>query len=320
MKLRKIICLLLTFSVLISTAGCGKSKSGNTENNVAVNKLEDVSSKEVLTGKNTNVENGEDKDSYQNKNEAGSEKSAEDIETVKITIVNNLGYDIEVGHISPIEKDSWGEVVFGDAKNGFSGKVEMTLLSGSDTYDILITDTDKDNYLFNGIVIKDGYRLEFYWEENIKVEVYNNQRLLATTYGEFDSNGDFEENYGTDEQMPTNITGAATQGKVEFKIYNESPYEIYNVYFGPNDANIEDIDVLGPEDILTPDLYLYSYSTTLPREQWDNIEWTLFVVDADGDTSFEYKVCNPYALNYVDIKWDSENWGYIINCFYKTTV
>lgn len=315
MKLRGIIGVALTAVVLTVATGCNGSDVASLVNSDAVNRLGDIISKGGLT---VNILSGEDKSTFHKEEETNSEKSEEDIESVKISVVNNLGYDIDVAHISPVEKDTWGEVAFGDAKNGYRGDVTLSLLSGSDTYDILITDTDEDNYIFNDVEIKDGYRLEFSWESDIKVEIFKGQRQLATEYGEFDAQGSFDEVYGEEQEMPYDITGEDTQGKVAFTVYNESPYNVYNVYFGPKDGSIEDIDILGPEDILSPDVYSYPYSATLPRDQWENVEWTLFVVDEEGDTSYEYDICNPYALLYADIMWDVDLQGYVVNCYYNS--
>lgn len=316
MKLKRITGVLLTLFLLVTVTACGGGKKANVEGNSTVSKSEETSSNNSLADKTNKLL---DKASY-HKEEIDSEKSEEEIETVEISLINNIGYDVEVGYISPAEKDAWGMVVFENIKDGSKGEAKLTLLSGSDTYDILITDTDGDSYTFYGLEIKDGYRLEFYWESNVKVEIYNKQRLLKTYIGEFASEEDLEEVRDNGEEMPYDVTGETTRGNVEFTVYNESPYDIKNVFFGPLNASIEDVDVLGSDLILSADTYNYFYSTTLPEDMWNNVEWTLFVADVDGDESLEYKVCNPYALNYVDIIWDSESGGYVLNCYYKTSL
>ncbi len=110
--------------------------------------------------------------------------------------------------------------------------------------------------------------------------------------------------------------GYDTDGIVDFYLNNNSDYEIVYAYICPE--NYPDVAV----DILPSTLgpgRSYEYRRLINSYYWDEGDWRIYLVDADGDTSAIYDVFNPWSLAYINVDWDPYAGGYICEFGYYET-
>lgn len=107
---------------------------------------------------------------------------------------------------------------------------------------------------------------------------------------------------------PFTVTGEKSQGDVNFTINNDSQYDFFSIYFGPSDESYEDIDIL-PHTLAAGESFVYD--DTLIQPVWDKTQWTIYVLDVQGDPSAKFLVFNPWALESVSINWNNADGGYI---------
>lgn len=94
-----------------------------------------------------------------------------------------------------------------------------------------------------------------------------------------------------------------------FTVYNETPWEILTIQFGPRDLGTDyDIDILGNKT-LPVDGYT-TFDMAFPEESTRVTSWTIYITDVDGDTSSIYEEFNPWTVSYIDIKWDANTSSY----------
>jgi len=107
----------------------------------------------------------------------------------------------------------------------------------------------------------------------------------------------------------TPITGHATNGAFSFTFHNDSPYSIYSINIGLlSDPPALDVDQLpyilrGGESI--------ELSGTALKSAWSETEWTLFIIDVDGDESLHYDVFNPWSVGSATATWDYDRYGWV---------
>lgn len=100
-----------------------------------------------------------------------------------------------------------------------------------------------------------------------------------------------------------------------FTVYNETPWEILTVKFGPRDLDADsDIDILGNKTL--PVNGSVNVDIPFPEESTHVTAWTIYITDVDGDTSSIYEEFNPWEVSYVDIKWDSNSSSYYCDFVY----
>ncbi len=232
---------------------------------------------------------------------------------LNITFSNASGYTFNEIYISPTAASDWGDELLGSTSvlksNGSLGVVIPAY--DYDSYDILVVDEDRDEYTFARVPLQNGSEVAIYFgEEGLAAEVADsNGELSATVIGEI--NGGGSGGGETPNDVPATVTGTGndTNGQYSFTIYNESDYDVYAIYMGVSNASAsEDLDIL-------PQVLPAGNSTDVvglaSQGDWLNTEWTLNVVDVDGDESLSFESFNPWLVSYINIAWDSNNGGYV---------
>lgn len=263
----------------------------------------------LLTACNNTQNTGPSPDSPDNRRSPRPERETPPA-VLNIKFTNDTIYDFYEIYISPTTSDQWGDDVLGSlgvlsANSSFNVQLPIGNVA---TYDIRIIDEDFDEYLFSGMTLQDGNEISVY---------FGYEGLAATVYGQsgnelFSMPGMLSGDPGGG--YVSTGTGYDTNGDFYFVVYNESAYDIYAIYVGPLEGEIEDdADVL--EEILPAGENVHIYGTALDHI-WHITEWTLFIVDVDGDTSISYDVFNLWQLNYVDVFWDGASGGYVSSFIY----
>ena len=216
-----------------------------------------------------------------------------------ITIKNSSSYIFNEIYVSPTADSNWGDDKLGGTnvlKSNGTYEIEVDAYD-FENYDIQIVDEDNDEYEFKYVRLVDGCEIAIGWDSN---------GLYATiTYPD-----------GTEETIDGDYYSASStsnyssgNGYYNFTIYNESAYDIYAIYMGPaSGAPSDDIDIL-PSILRSGDSY--TVSGQVPAEFIDETSWTLYVEDVDDDTSVSYDRFNLWTVNYVDVVWNSAEYGYV---------
>ncbi|MDL2327647.1 hypothetical protein LJC64_03205 [Ruminococcaceae bacterium OttesenSCG-928-A11] len=243
--------------------------------------------------------------------------------TMRVTVTNDSSYTFNELYVSSTANDTWGTDHLGSTsilkKNG---SFDITLdVYDFDNYDIRVVDEDDDIYIFKYVTLQNGTEVVIYFDGGLMADIYHADGSSETISGTFESgsedyDGGDEDyaDYDDDVGYPGSVDGTATQGEFSFNVYNESSWDIYAMYIGvANAGSSGDIDLL--PSILKAGDFTTIYGTASSGD-WANTEWTLYVVDVDGDTSQIYDVFNPWTLSYVDIFWDGDNGGYTCDFYY----
>lgn len=238
---------------------------------------------------------------------------------ITITFTNSSEYMFNEIYISPTAADEWGSELLGDTSVlKANGSIDVTIIEYDyDNYDIRIVDEDRDEYLFTRVPLSDGFTVYIYFgEQGLVATVLDEEGDEITTVSGSMNGGGNLENQGpqADDEAVITGTGYDTDGDFSFTIYNESDYDIYSIFMGLLNAPADlDMDIL--DSILSAG-DSYTVSETMPESLWGETEWTLYIVDVDGDTSVSYDTFNPFLLEYVDITWDTDTYGYLTNFVY----
>ncbi|MDR2515277.1 MAG: hypothetical protein LBD02_08770 [Christensenellaceae bacterium] len=233
---------------------------------------------------------------------------------LQATISNQTDYNFFELYVSPTAANEWGEDHMGSTsilkKNG-SFQITLQAYEFS-SYDVRIVDEDSDEYLFERVSIVDGTKVTISFSEDGLVATSvapsgAESSVIGALNGESVSGGSDPGDTGS-------LDGYGTNGQFGFSIYNESDYDIYAIYMGPSTSGSEnDVDIL-------PSILNKRQSTTVSgrvnQADWASTEWTLFIVDVDDDTSSSYDTFNPWTLSYVNIRWDSNQGGYVCEFIY----
>lgn len=236
--------------------------------------------------------------------------------TLAITVSNGSDYNFQELYVSPTGTNSWGDDHLGSTnilkKNG---SFEITVDRYEfENYDVQIVDEDDDVYEFKYVPLTDGCEVAIGFDENgpcvIVTGADGSENYVSGTL-----NGNSGAGGGSAEpvqQQTATGTGYDTNGQFTFDVYNNSDYDIYALYVGViNAGSDEDIDVL-------PQILPANSSTTIVGQasmgDWPQTEWTLYVVDVDGDSSASFDSFNPWTVSYVDIAWQGD--GYVCNFAY----
>ncbi len=229
--------------------------------------------------------------------------------TFKVTVVNQSGYIFNELYVSPIAENAWGADHLGSTnilKN--NGSYEITLEKYSfDNFDIKVLDEDGDTYVFTYVPLKAGTQVTISFEDGLVANVLGADGAEAAVAGTLGSDS------GSDPGDTGDVEDYTTEPFV-FTIYNESSYDIYAIYMMPAYTDGEGVDIL-PSVLAAGENY--TFEASVAGTDYEGItDWTLRVVDVDGDESASYDVFDPWLLNYVDITWDSSVGGYACGFVY----
>lgn len=239
-----------------------------------------------------------------------------------VTFSNASGYIFNEIYISPTAANDWGDELLGSTSVLKSnGSLDVAVPAYDyDSYDIMVVDEDRDEYTFSRVPLQNGSEVAIYFgDEGLAADVADSKgELSSTVIGDINggSTGGGAAAGEAPNDLPATVTGTGndTNGQYSFTIYNESDFDIYAIYMGVANANAsEDLDIL-------PQVLPAGSSTDVvglaSQGDWMNTEWTLNVVDVDGDGSLSFDSFNPWLVSYIDISWDSTNGGYVCEFVY----
>lgn len=234
--------------------------------------------------------------------------------TMNIVVTNSSDYHFNELYITPTAAPDWGADLLGSTsilKKG--GSVAVTLDAYDfNTYDLRVVDEDDEVYLFQRIPLNEGSEIAIgFGNEGLQADV-TTDGATESFLGALDGGGDTGAGQApaAAAAAPTVTgTGNDTNGLMEFEVYNESDYDIYALNVGVANASAEhDLDLL---PAILPAHSSTTVSAVASQGDWLNTEWTMYVVDVDGDTSASFESFNPWLLSYVDIQWDNNAGGYV---------
>lgn len=243
---------------------------------------------------------------------------AQDDGSISVTVVNDTSYQFQEIYLSESTTDAWGSDVLGGTNVLKAGGSYGVTLDAAGNYDLKVVDEDDDAYRFDRLPLEDGMEISIALTENGQplVGLTGASGSTQEIAGEWilDDTDVADTDVGDAPQTNFTGTGNDTAGYMEFTIYNESDYDIYAIFIGVANAAAED-DL----DLLPAILPAHSdtvVSAVASSGDWMNTEWTMYVQDVDGDTSTSYEVFNPWTLQYVDITWDPDSFGYVCDFVY----
>lgn len=270
------LCLLLTIGLL---AGCKPSGGQGTQ---------------AIAPTNTPVPADEVEVTKQPQQQSG---------TLSITINNATSVTFNELYISPTASNDWGTDHLGSTNILKSnGSFDVSLAKYEfENYDIRVVDADSDTYTFKYVPLVNGASVEIYYTDmaGYVADIVNPDGSTTQVENELDSDPD-----------PNDVIPDYTKKTFEFTVFNESAYQINYIYMEPAYAEGEPTDILPS---VLPGGENYTYRGQFPGGT-DILEWRLYVVDEDGDTSASYDVFDPWSLDYVDIAWDNSAQGYV--CYF----
>lgn len=216
-----------------------------------------------------------------------------------VAVVNDSGYIFNEMYISPTADNSWGDDQLGSTrvlKSGGTYEIKIPQYE-YDTYDIRIIDEDGDEYLFERAKLVKDCEIIIGFASDLYANVVYEDGTFSQVVGKLNGGGTADAG-----------AQAATDKEFFFGVYNESAFDILAIYMGPADASSDtDVDVL-PEILKAGERT--DITGTVPEDMASITEWTLYIKDADGDTSNSYDVFDPFNVVFVDIYWDSAASGY----------
>lgn len=240
-----------------------------------------------------------------------------------IVLNNDTGYTFNELYITPTASSDWGQDHLGSTsvlkKNG-SFDVALPVYD-FDNYDIRVVDEDEYVYLFKYVPLYDGTALTIYFtEDSLVVDAVHAEGGTDTIFGEMDVTDDYDDEALLDEEdydqqaMNKSGTGHDTEGYFSFTVTNYSNYDIYAIWVGISSTHVdEDVDLL-PEILRAGDSTLLEGIAA--EKDWDNPDWTFYVIDVDGDVSASYDKFNPFLVEYVDVDWSNDSGGYVVSFGY----
>lgn len=164
-----------------------------------------------------------------------------------ITFYNNSGFDIWYLFFSPGDSDEWGADILGTTRTLDDGQeVEFYLHypERCNTFDFMAIDEDGDSYFVWDYEICDG-----------------KPAAIEITLDHYDPNGTASFNF------------------TEVTLRNDTPYEMYFVFFSPSDSEMWGVDMLDAQTILGPNDQL---SLAVPVSK-STVSYDVLAVDEDTD-------------------------------------
>ncbi len=237
-----------------------------------------------------------------------------------ITFSNASGYIFNEIYISPTASNDWGQELLGSTSVlKANGSLDVTVPAYDyDSYDIRVVDEDSDEYTFTRVPLQDGSEVAIYFgDQGLAADVADaGGTLTATVVGNLNGGGTAAPAETPTDAAPTVTgTGNDTNGQYSFTVYNESSYDIYAIYMGVSNATAsQDLDILPQILPAGESIELVGLAS---QGDWMNTEWTLNVVDVDGDESLSFDSFNPWLVSYINITWDSNNGGYLCEFVYE---
>lgn len=234
----------------------------------------------------------------------GAKSAGNDASSFQITLVNNSGYIFHEMYVSATASNEWGDDLLGSTgilKDG--GSYAITLEKYSyENYDIKIVDETQDVYEFTYVPLQDDTTVTIGYDGGPVVTVTGADGEENVITGKLNGEA-VEDTQQADGEDQDNVSDAFS-----FTIYNESEYDIYAIYMAPANSDGAGVDIL-PEVLQAGQSY--DYQGSFMGTEYEGItEWTLHVVDVDGDTSISEDVFIPWQISYVDIAWDDSIVGY----------
>ena len=226
--------------------------------------------------------------------------------TIDVTVTNKSSYVFNELYVTPTSQSDWGNDHLGSTsilkKNGsFDIKLQKYDFTN---YDIKVVDEDEDIYLFKYASLVAGSNVEISFGDG----------LIATITGPD----------GSTEVVSGTLSGPSTEPEDDydytledftFTIYNESAFDIYAIYMAPYGADEDDV-----VDILTnilPAGKSTEIEGSVAGTDYEGITtWQMYVVDVDDDSSVSVEEFDPWQVTYIDIRWDSDSFGYVCDFVY----
>ncbi len=225
-----------------------------------------------------------------------------------IKFTNDTGYTFVELYSTASASTEFGAELLGGMRVDTGIFMDMTIGNINDTQDFLIVDDEGDSYSLIGIEVAEGDNivLTLTTDGTSVIPVASVQdeagNIKSTVQGTFISNDN------------PDATGYDSNGNYGILVNNNSSYEIQSIRVGvANASSSYDINIL--PQILGPNSStdVFGYAT---QGDWLNTEWTLYVTDTEGDTSASYDYFNPWTVKSVDISWNNDAGGYILNFTY----
>ncbi len=238
-----------------------------------------------------------------------------------ITFSNASDFIFNEIYISPTAANEWGAELLGSTSVlKPNGSIDVKVPAYYyDSYDILVVDEDRDEYTFTRVPLQEGGEVAIYFgEEGLAADILEpSGGTAATVAGLLNGGAGAGISADTPNDTPATVTGTGndTNGQYTFTVYNESDYDIYALYMGVSNASyVDDLDIL-PE--ILPAGASADVVGLASQGDWLNTDWTLNVIDVDGDESLSLESFNPWLVSYINITWDSTNGGYICEFVYE---
>ncbi len=178
---------------------------------------------------------------------AGSLAAMNPEELNSITFYNDSGFDILYLFFSPGDSDEWGADILGSTRsldNGQEIDFYLHYPEQCNTFDFMAIDEDGDTYFVWDYEICDG-----------------KPGSIEISLDHYDPNG----------------TGRFSFAEVT--LTNDTPYEMYFVFFSPSDSEMWGVDMLDARTILGPDDQL---SLAVPVSD-STVSYDVLAVDEDTD-------------------------------------
>jgi len=217
-----------------------------------------------------------------------------------VTVRNDTNYTFDNLFISSSASDVWGADHLGSSLTLRSGgSFDITLgIADTDNFDIKVIDEDEDEYIFKRVPLRDGAVIEIFFSDGPTA------RVIASGGSETVVSGELILTGGEEHDLPDDGLREFT-----FVMYNETGWVITSIWF----TNTQTGEDYGNQ--LTEDLQPGS-TKTISGFAGDTEELEINVFDVDGDTNVGTFTFMPLNLNYMDILWDTELGGYVIEFFY----
>jgi len=235
--------------------------------------------------------------------------------TITIKFSNDTNYNFNRIYISPTASNEWGNELLGDTSILKShGSFDVRLQAYDfDNYDIKVIDEDNDEYIFTRVSLNDGYEVSIYFGSVLSADIFDRSgnevgSVIGTLNGnEVGAGSDYDDDDYYEPYIEQDV-------EYSFTVYNESAYEIVYIYLGTMSAvGFDDIDILPVRLAANSNIHL---SGTIPAEFSGITDWSLYVIDADGDTSAFHDHFNLWTVSYVDIGWSGVLSGYESTFYY----
>lgn len=164
---------------------------------------------------------------------------------VTVTLTNNSDWKFEEIYISPFGSDTWGPDLLGSTsilKTDGTSEITLEATAENGVYDLRCVDEDGDAWIIERVALQSGdtitIQLNNDGEPSASIESKKGG-TPASVHGYFESSDDSYD-YGSDaEEYPY-------ETQISFYLYNDSSYDIWEVYFAPSGTiDEENEDALG---------------------------------------------------------------------------